>query len=301
VGEVRAGMAMGRRGIVLTIAAMAAALWTAPAARAQSDVPEPVQRAALQSQSNDVQRRFGKKLTEAGRDLAIDPAAGAGEARETLLRRAALYEKIKDFSRAESDLAAAVQLDPASADLYLARGYFYMRRSRFTDALGDFLLAMKFSPDAARGRFAAGRAQAALGNYAAALGYYDGAIKLARRDPTYYLARAEAYVRLDQPRLAWADFDSAIAIKLPRKADRYYAFLGRGFASLMMADYTNAIADFDSAIALDPRAVNALLWRGYARERSGQVALALDDYERAASVEPGDRLARANLQRLRSN
>jgi Tfp pilus assembly protein PilF len=88
---------------------------------------------------------------------------------------------------------------------------------------------------------------------------------------------------------------------LPRATDRYYAFIGRGYASLMMSDYANAIADFDNAVAIDPHAVNALIWRGYARERNGQGALALDDYERATSVDPGDRLARANLQRLRSN
>jgi predicted TPR repeat methyltransferase len=43
------------------------------------------------------------------------------------------------------------------------------------------------------------------------------------------------------------------------------------------------------------------LWRGYAREKGGQVALALDDYERAVAVDPSDRFARANLARLRSN
>jgi len=31
------------------------------------------------------------------------------------------------------------------------------------------------------------------------------------------------------------------------------------------------------------------------------VAAALDDYERAVAADPGDRVARANLQRLRSN
>ena len=279
---------------------MAAALWTAPAARAQSDVPEPVQRAALQSQSNDVQRRFGKKLTEAGRDLAIDPAAGAGEARETLLRRAALYEKLQDFARAEADLTAAIELAPKSAELLVTRGYFYMRRSRFTDALGDFVVGTDLAPDDARVRFGAGRAQAALGNYAAAVGYYDAAIKRSGRDPTYYLSRAEAYLRLDQPRNAWADFDSALNIKLPRPSDRYVAFLGRGYASMLMANYASAVIDFDNALAVEPRALNALLWRGYAREKGGQIAAALDDYERAVAVDPGDRHARANLQRLRS-
>jgi Tfp pilus assembly protein PilF len=68
-----------------------------------------------------------------------------------------------------------------------------------------------------------------------------------------------------------------------------------------MSDYANAVTDFDNALAVEPRAVNALLWRGFAREKGGQVALALDDYERAVAVDPSDRLARANLQRLRSN
>jgi tetratricopeptide (TPR) repeat protein len=294
-------MAMRRRGIVFGLAAIVVAMLVAPPAGAQDSLSDRITRILQQGQNNDLQRRFGRMLVGEGRALEIDPAAGIGEARETLLQRAALYEKIKDFPRAEADLASAIQLDPPNAELYVARGYFYMRRSRFNDALGDFVLATKLSPDSARACFAAGRARAALGDYALAVGYYDAAIKLAPRDPSYYLGRAEAYLRLDQPRKSWADFDSAIAIRLPRATDRYYAYLGRGYASLLMSDYANAIADFDSAIAIDPRAVNALIWRGYAREKNGQGALALDDYERATSVDPGDRLARANLQRLRSN
>lgn len=301
MGGLRTGMAMRRRGILFGLAALVVATLAAPPAGAQESLSDRLARLMLQGQNSDLQRRFGRMLVGEGRDLEVDAAAGLGEARETLLRRAALYEKIRDFPRAEADLASAIQLDSPNAELYVARGYFYMRRSRFNDALGDFVLATKLSPDSARARFAAGRARAALGDYAAAVGYYDAAIKLARRDPAYYLGRAEAYVRLDQPRNAWADFDSAIAIRLPRATDRYYAYLGRGYASLMMSDYANAIADFDSAVAIDPRAVNALIWRGYAREMNGQDALALDDYERATSVDPGDRLARANLERLRSN
>jgi tetratricopeptide (TPR) repeat protein len=292
-------MAMRWRGVCLGLVAAAVMLSAGPQPVA-AQLSERLQRTMLQGQSGDLHRRFGRMLVE-GRELEIDPAAGADEARRTLLRRAALYEKLKDYGRAETDLTAAAELDPPSAELYAARGYFYMRRSRFTEALGDFLLGVRIAPDNARVRFGAGRAQAALGNYAEAVRFYDAAIKLARREPTYYLARGEAYVHLDQARGAWADFDSAIEIKLPRVADRYYAFLGRGYASLMMAQYANAIGDFDSAIMLDPHAVNALLWRGYAREKNGQVALALDDYERATAVDPSDRLARANLQRLRSN
>jgi tetratricopeptide (TPR) repeat protein len=152
-----------------------------------------------------------------------------------------------------------------------------------------------------RYRFGAGRAQALQSNYAAAADLYGEAIKLNPRDATFYLARAEAYIRLDQPRLARADYDQALKNRLPRAIDSYFATLGRGFAALKLADYPSAIADFDKALEYDPRAVMVLLWRGYARERDGHINLALDDYERAASVDPGNRWANANLQRLRSN
>jgi tetratricopeptide (TPR) repeat protein len=293
-------MAMRWRGVCLGLVVIAAVMSAGPSPVA-AQLSERLQQTMLQGQNGDLYRRFGRMLVDEGRELDIDPAAGVDEARKTLLRRAALYENLKDFARAEIDLASAVQLDPPSAAIYRARGYFYMRRGRFTEALGDFLVGIRLAPDNARVRFGAGRAQARLGNYAEAVRHYDAAIKLAQREPTYYLSRGEAYIHLDQARSAWADFDAAIEIRLPRMADRYYAFLGRGFAALMMTQYENAIADFDSAIGLDPRAVNALLWRGYAREQNGQAGLALDDYERATSVDPSDRLARANVQRLRSN
>ena len=292
---------MVRHGTLLAVAAVAVALLVSPPVAAQSGMAGAVARTMLQGQNSELHRRFGRALIDDGRDLEIDPAAGMDEARQALLRRAALYEKLKDYPGAEASLSSAVQLAPRSAELYAMRAYFYMRRLRFAEALGDFVYGIELSPDNARVRFGAGRVQSALGNHAAAVGYYDAAIKLAPRDPTYYLARAEAYIHLEQPRSAWTDFDSALDIRLPRTADRYYAYLGRGYASLLMSDYTSAIADFDSALTVDPRAVNALLWRGYAREKGGQINLALDDYERAVAVDPGDRLARANLQRLRSN
>jgi tetratricopeptide (TPR) repeat protein len=267
---------------------------------AQSSLSEHLAATILHARNNDLHRRFGRALIDYGHDLEIDPGAGVGDARQTLLRRAALYEAVKEFAKAEAELTAAVQLSP-TAELHAARAYYYMRRGRFADALSDFLDGARIAPDNARLRFGAGRVQAALGNYAAAVGFYDQAIRLGRREPTFYLARAEARIHLELPRSAWADYDQALEIKLPRASDRYYAFLGRGYASLLLADYAGAIADFDNALALDPQAINALLWRGYAREQGGQASLALDDYERAITVDPNDRWARANLQRLRSN
>src|SRR5207248_874155 len=102
---------------------------------------------------------------------------------------------------------------------------------RFGRALIDYGRDLEIEPSAA------------VGNYAAAVGFYDAAIRLGRREATFYVARAEAHIHLDQPRSAWVDYDQAIEIKLTRASDRYYAFLGRGYASLQMADYAGAITD----------------------------------------------------------
>jgi tetratricopeptide (TPR) repeat protein len=299
---------MNRNGWGLWAVAVAAVVALAAPARAQSSSSDHPVRMASQlpgtvpvaAPGGDLQQRFGNVLVDDGRDLTLDPAAGVEERRQVLLRRASVYESVQEFSSAEASLTQAVQMSPPSATAELARGYYYMRRGRFTAALGDFVVASRIEPTNARLRYAAGRAQSALGDYVAAATLFGEAIALAPREPTFYLARAEARIHLDQPEDARADYDHALAMKPPRPTDRYFAYLGRGYSLLMQADYAGAIADFNSAIALDPASLHALLWRGYAHEKAGQVEFALDDYERAVAFHPKDRLAWANLQRLRS-
>jgi tetratricopeptide (TPR) repeat protein len=301
VGTAQAEQVMGRRAIGLRVATVLTGIFLAAAPAGAQSLSDHLTDMISRARANSLQQRFGRFLVDQGRDLALDPGAGIDEARRTLLRRAAVYENIREYALAEASLTQALQMAPPAGALYAARGYFYMRRGRFSDALADFVIGARVEPGDARLTYAGGRAQSALGDYAAAITYYDEAIRLAPRDPTFYLARAEARIHLDQPGSARDDYDRALATRVLRPTDRYFAFLGRGYAFLMQSDYPGAIADFDSALAVDPGSLNALMWRGYAHEKAGQVALALDDYERAVAVEPGDRMARNNLQRLRSN
>jgi len=280
-------------------AALAVLLGFVAPAKGEESKPTQAAAAAAQPLDPELQHAFGRLLVD--RTLRMDPTLGVAEARRILLRRAGLFESVKEFKLAESDLTTAVQMQPPDSALYIERGYFYMRLGRFSEASADFLMGTQLDPANPTLRFAAGRAMAALGDYGQAVTYYDEAIGLAARDPSFYLARAEAQIRLAQPRDAVADYDRAIDIKLPRASDRYYAYVGRGYAWMMLANYASAIADFDRALEIDPRAVSALVWRGYSREMGGQVDLALNDYERAAAVDPTDRRASESVRRLRDS
>jgi tetratricopeptide (TPR) repeat protein len=248
----------------------------------------------------NLQRQPASASIEQGQPLEIDPNAPVDVKRRTLMNRAAVYEAATDFAAAEADFAAALALQPVEPALYAARGYFYLRTKRFGDALEDFLTGARLDPANPLYRFAAGRLQATRGNYSAAIVFYDEALRLNPRDAAYLLARGEAHVRLGKLAEARADYDSAIAIGLARPSDRYFAYLGRGYIGLVSRDYSHAIRDFDQALAVEPEAINALLWRGYAREKGGRADLALADYERAVAADPKDPWARANLRRLRS-
>ena len=247
------------------------------------------------------QRQPAAASIEQGQPLEIDPNAPVDMKRRALTSRAAVYEAAGDFAAAEADFAAALALAPVDPALYAARGYFYLRTKRFGDALEDFLTGARLDPANPRYPFAAGRLQATRGNYSAAIVFYDQALRLNPRDASYLLARGEAHVRLAKLAEARADYDSAIAIGLTRPNDRYFAYLGRGYIGLVTRDYSHAASDFDQALAVEPDAINALLWRGYAREKGGRADLALADYERAVAADPKDAWARANLRRLRSN
>ena len=92
--------------------------------------------AAEQPVDSELQQTFGRALVD--RSLGIGPSASVTQARQILLRRASLFESVIEYAMAEADLTAALEMQPPVASLYGDRGYFYMRRGRYGDALADF-------------------------------------------------------------------------------------------------------------------------------------------------------------------
>ncbi|MBI4125836.1 MAG: tetratricopeptide repeat protein [Deltaproteobacteria bacterium] len=79
-----------------------------------------------------------------------------------------------------------------------------------------------------------------------------------------------------------ADYDQALALN-PKYATAYY---NRGVAKGDIGRFAEAIADYDRALALDPKYATAYYNRGVAKEELGYWAEAKADFETARNLDP---------------
>lgn len=102
-------------------------------------------------------------------------------------------------------------------------------------------------------------------------------------------------LRRQEHDLALADFDAAIG-RTPRLAE---AHVDRGAALVMLGRHAEAIGALDRALELGPdQPQNGLFIRAIARERSGDVKGAYEDFRRAAEIAPKWDRPRRELQRF---
>ncbi|RAI44944.1 tetratricopeptide repeat protein [Rhodoplanes roseus] len=253
--------------------------------------------------NSNAQRETQKQLD---RGLSVDEEAikaslPEGADRRSVLRtRAALYEKVADFPHAEADFNALLGLSPSDPAVYLDRGYYYLRRQRYADAIADFMAGARLEPRKTAYPYALGRVYAAMGQHERAIGSYNDAIRLDSQDARALLARAEAKINLERYADAKVDYNRALRSALRSSTDRFFAYVGRGYAAMVLEEWDAAVMDFDRALEIDQNAFNAIVWRAYSNERRGRVDLAIEDYERAITYDPADAATRISLQRLRS-
>lgn len=287
------------RGLIPLVAALALAPLVAAASPAHATLSEMLTKMLEEAQSAESQRQYSRAIELYERAYG-DQWPQADKQRGLLRMRADEYERYAQFGKAEADLTAALAVQPVDPKLYADRGYFYMRRQRWGDALYDFVTGTRLDPANATFPFGAGRVLAALSDYDGAIDRYNEAIALDPRDATRYLARAEAHVRLNRLAEARADYVSAVDIGRMRPSDAFFAHLGLGYTQIALGDHAAAVRNLDLALDFDRHHARALIWRGWALEKLGRRNDAIADYERAHRAEPGERWIMARLRKLRS-
>ncbi|MHC2283057.1 tetratricopeptide (TPR) repeat protein [Bradyrhizobium diazoefficiens] len=233
----------------------------------------------------------------------LEEGSYSANARRDLLRqRAFAYENLKQYDRAEADYNAALQIEPLDPAFYGKRGFYFSRRGRYEDALADFRKGGELVPTDGSFPFGEGEVYAQLGQHEKSAELYTEAIRRNAQVGRYYRERGSAYNRLGKFNEAKTDYDKALALALdypipiPREAAN--SNLGRGYASLRLGHYQDAIEDFDAVLRVVPRSSTALAWRGTAYQSLGKSNEAVADYKAALAIDPKNANALDGLKSL---
>jgi tetratricopeptide (TPR) repeat protein len=185
------------------------------------------------------------------RVIALDSACPA-----VFLLRAAVYDSLKQYTRAIGDYTAALAHPPASVNAYICRGIDYIRLGKGyeTDADRDFTRALTVDSQ----------------NTSAL--YWRGC----------------AYINLARYASAAADFSRAIGYKLASAE----VFFNRGYALLMQKKYGEAIQDLSAAIGTRPQWFEPCYYRVYCYGSLGKWQESAIDMNGALAINPqsGDAL-----------
>jgi len=241
--------------------------------------------------------------------LAHDP----GDAASSLVQAQALFDLERD-DEARASVDAALRLSPDDLDALRLRGDILLGLGDLGGAEATFRRILDLAPDDASTRVGLGEVHLARGEHEAAAeiareaiagdpGASDGYVVLARaqraagdalaaRDTLgeglelvdlpadLYLERALLHEEAGHLNLAWRDARWAIEADSTLVA----AYVLRGRLAFRIESPSEALADLDAALDLDPDHGEALAWRGRARAMTGDRAGALDDWHEAEGL-----------------
>ncbi|XP_048805255.1 tetratricopeptide repeat protein 6 isoform X6 [Lagopus muta] len=174
-------------------------------------------------------------------------------------RRAELYFEENQLLLAVDDYAKCFQCNPKRTDARMKHGIYFFDHSILTTAIQDFTAVIREDPSNAQARLYRGRAYAKQKQYRNAVQDLAAAIHL---DPSCWLAfyYRGCILREIDPKRALQDFSVSVLINDTR--ENFSAFLHRGVIYSKQQQWSFAIRDFESVIALDSSIIFAYLNTG---------------------------------------
>ena len=172
----------------------------------------------------------------------------------------------KQWHEAEAAFSEAIRLDPNNAETYHRRAGCRVNTKRVEDSLPDF----------------------------------DAAVRLDPKNPEMVKNRGIAHLNLLRFDAAIADLKHALDLG-PPDPQPYRAVLGQAFAQRAVEagkekKWTEAVADLDEAIKLDPANAGYFDWRGGCYFNLGQIEEARKDFTEAVRLDPTPPAYRLHLE-----
>jgi tetratricopeptide (TPR) repeat protein/predicted aspartyl protease len=250
-------------------------------------------------------------------------AADNGDAADFSRRGAAMAAR-GDYDHALAALSRACELAPDNPEYFFQRSRLYFKMGNRVLAVRDLDQTLKLNPQYVTALVSRADLLLMNGNVAAATADLDAADRTAAKQEDLRYAMAEAYQRADRLSAAIAQYDLWIethvddaripyaqnarcwaralagsdlslamtdcnaALKRAKKGSSFYAQVtdSRGLVFLRLGDYAKSIADYDVAIASEPKTAWSWYGRGIDKLRQHQAEAGEADIAQAKGLDP---------------
>jgi tetratricopeptide (TPR) repeat protein len=199
-----------------------------------------------------------------------------------LLSRAEVSVYANEPDKALEVLETILRLDKDLAAAHHLRGCILEADGRDKEALEAYTEAIMRDPQYAVAYNNRGFLRMSMGDFKMSRADYDKSIELEPTEPIVFMNRATGRAAQGLVEEALEDMSRAIAL------DPHRPLLYKTKAEIthhMAGNPADAVTDFDTAIRLAPNYRDAYFKRGVAREDSGDLKGAVDDYSRALAIE----------------
>ena len=217
--------------------------------------------------------RMGEKSAAAADYAAAIEASASFDPKA---RRASLFEPPDE---ATIDIVRSVEIDPRLGHAHLHRGEILFELADYRNAIDEFSAILALNPLFSAAYDYRGRSYAKIGDLDHAIGDFGALTGL--RGAYGHLLRGFAYAQKGDLDRAIADYDRSALL-----APNAEVFRARASVYFKKTDFSHAILDASSALAKDPKDLDALFIRGAAKLENGDYSGAIEDLNAVLAVNP---------------
>ncbi len=180
-------------------------------------------------------------------------------------------------------LNQCLQADPYFYDAYYTRGIVREQLKDFDGALTDYNIYLEINPEHTEALFSRAVLRYKQGLYQFAKDDFTKLLRLPPGETTTVFFQRDAFA------------SSTSKIFTTQGSNKAYLFNYLGLCELKLRNYKQALTNLDSAVRLNPGDADQFLNRGMVKEKDDDIKGAMEDYQRALSINPEHSLARHNL------
>lgn len=210
--------------------------------------------------------------------------------------RALAKFNLEDFKGAEEDASLAIERNPFITDAYELRGVARQNMGLDSLAITDYQQALKLLPENKGMLYNMALAMESVKDFDNAESVFNSLLDSHPGFDGGYLGRAKLYLAKKDTIAAIKDIDKALEIN--KNAVNGY-LMRADIAINRNQDYTQAAADMDEAIRLQPKVPGYFINRAFIRYRLDDYFGAMSDYDYALQLDPLNFVALYNRALLR--